>query len=289
MALVSMTGYGRSAGDGGLAVEVRSVNHRHLDIHCRLPKGWAALEAAVKAEVARHLRRGRVELGAFFGQGGDQDGYAVDRDQADRYISAIAHLAPGGGVERVLDAAQLLALPGVVVPASATLDPAVGEAQLLAAVADACRAALAMRTGEGIALGRELSQRLDGVEAAVARLEARRPGAVAETHQRLRARVAELAADVQIDPARLAQEVALLADRSDVTEELARLNSHMAQFRANLDALEPVGRTLDFLVVEMNREANTVGSKCQDAIMVNDVLFIKGELEKVREQVQNVE
>jgi len=169
------------------------------------------------------------------------------------------------------------------------VDAEAGEDSLLAAVAEACRAVGVMRSREGAALADEIGTRLDGIEEAVARLKERRPQILAGAHERLRVRLAELASDVSVDDARLAQEVVLLVDRTDITEELARLASHIAQFRTNLKTDEPVGRTLDFLVVEMNREVNTTAAKCQDGRMVTDVVFIKGELEKIREQVQNVE
>ncbi len=292
MTLRSMTGYGQATDEAGLGVEIRTVNHRHLDIHCRLPKAWMALESEVKAVISGQLGRGRVELSVSFDQNGMGGGYRVDAEQAARYLEAVSALPPlsaDDGVARRMDMATLLSLPGVVIQAGNALDAETGREPLLNTVAAACQAVLAMRRREGKALAEEMAGRLDAIEAAVARLNDRRAQAVAEVHDRLRSRVAELVADVQMDEARLAQEVALLADRTDISEEIARLTSHIAQFRENLEQTQPVGRTLDFLVVEMNREANTTAAKCQDAQMVADVVFIKGELEKVREQVQNVE
>lgn len=289
MALISMTGYGQAAGAQGLAVDVRTVNHRHLDIACRLPRPWAPLEPEVKAAVARHVRRGRVEIGVRPAGGAEGGGYGIDIAQAARYVEAVRDLQRATGPSGSLDLAGIMGLPGVVVPEEAAQDADAVRDRLLSALGEALEAAAAMRRDEGAALERAIRGHLEAIREAVGRLEARRPDAVAEAAGRLKARVEALAAETSVDPARLAQEVALLAERSDVTEELARLESHIDQFARALDAPEAVGRTLDFLLVEMNREANTAGAKCQDAAMSADVVALKGEIEKVREQVQNVE
>jgi uncharacterized protein (TIGR00255 family) len=289
MPLISMTGYGQAAGAQGLAVDVRTVNHRHLDIACRLPRPWATLEPEVKAAVGRHVRRGRVEVSVRAAGGAEGGGYAVDVAQATRYVEAAHDLRRVTGPSGSLDLAGIMGLPGVVVPEEAALDAAAVRDRLLAALEEALGAAAAMRRDEGTALERAIRGHVEAIRAAVGRLEARRPDAVAEAAGRLRGRIEALCAETPVDPARLAQEVAVLAERSDITEELARLGSHLDQFARALDAPEAVGRTLDFLLVEMNREANTAGAKCQDAAMAADVVALKGEIEKVREQVQNVE
>jgi len=284
-----MTGYGQADDGRGLVVEVRTVNHRHLDVACRLPRAWAALEAEVKAEVGRHVRRGRVELAVRLDPAAEGGGLHLDAAQAARYLALAEDLARAGKVSQVLDLGSLMALPGVVVSEGPPADEAAVRERVLTAAARALEAAAGMRREEGAALERELRERLEGVAGAVDRVEARRPAAVAEAARRLKERVAALCAGVPLDEARVAQEVAILADRSDVTEELTRLGSHLDQFRAALDAGEAVGRTLDFLLVEMNREVNTIGAKCQDAEMAAEGVFLKGEIEKLREQVQNVE
>jgi uncharacterized protein (TIGR00255 family) len=283
-----MTGYGRAQGEAGLGVEIRTVNHRHLDANCRLPKAWGALESAVKGTISRYFSRGRVELSVVFERNAEHSGFEVDQAVVEGYLKAVEAL-PQGGPPRTLDVATLLTLPGAVVPSSTQLGPEDGQEPLLAAVAEACEAVTVMRRREGAALAEELTARMDGIQEAVSRVAERRPVVMAEVLGRLRARVSDLVADVELDEARLAHEVALLADRTDISEEITRLGSHMAQFHEALQGGKPVGRTMDFLVVEMNREVNTIGAKCQDAEMVADVVLIKGELEKVREQVQNVE
>jgi len=289
MALVSMTGYGQAVGAQGLAVDVRAVNHRHLDIACRLPRPWATLEPEAKAAVARHVRRGRVEIAVRPAGGAEGGGYGIDLAQAAHYVEAVRELARATGPTGSLDLAAILALPGVVTSEEAPQDAATVRDRLLAALEEALGAAAAMRREEGVALERVIRGHLDVIREVVGRLKDRRPQALADAAGRLKARVEALCAETPVDPARLAQEVAVLAERSDVTEELARLDSHIDQFANALDAPEPVGRTLDFLLVEMNREANTAGAKCQDAGMAADVVALKGEIEKVREQVQNVE
>jgi uncharacterized protein (TIGR00255 family) len=284
-----MTGFGQADDGRGLVVEARTVNHRHLDVACRLPRAWGALEADVKAEVARRVRRGRVELAVRLEGGAEGTGTRVDEAQAARYLAAAEGLAHKTGLERVLDLAALLSLPGVVVSDDVPADPDAVRERVLGGVAGALEAAAAMRREEGRALEAEIRERAAGVAQVVARIDARRPEAARQAAERLRERVAALCEGVTVDPARLAQEVALLAERGDVTEELTRLGSHLDQFTRALDADEAVGRTLDFLLVEMNREANTIGAKCQDAAIAADVVALKGEIEKLREQVQNVE
>jgi uncharacterized protein (TIGR00255 family) len=268
---------------------VRTVNHRHLDVACRLPRPWAPLEPEVKAAVGRHVRRGRVEVSVRAAGGAEGGGYTVDIAQATRYVEAAHALRRTTGPSGSLDLAGIMGLPGVVVQDDAPQDADTVRDRLLAALEEALAAAAGMRREEGTALERVIRGHLDVIRETVGRLEARRPDAVAEAAARVKARVEALCAELPVDPIRLAQEVALLAERSDVTEELARLASHLDQFTRALDAPEAVGRTLDFLLVEMNREANTAGAKCQDAAMSAEVVALKGEIEKVREQVQNVE
>ncbi|MDH5526156.1 MAG: YicC family protein [Nitrospirota bacterium] len=282
-----MTGFG-AAEEGALAVEIRTVNHRYLDPHLRLPRECAIFEPEVRALVARHLRRGRVELSARLGGIGSNGIFRVDREQAEKYLDAVRHLHMEGSPHTV-DLAALLALPGVLVPEVLQQDPEVLKPMLLGAVERACVQLSAMRREEGAALEAELRERLAAITQATARLRERAPQSAQAAGQRLRERVAGLAGEVGVDAIRIAQEAAILAERADVTEELIRLASHLEQFATALDSDEPAGRTLDFLLVEMNREANTTGAKCQDAEMSREVVFVKGEIEKLREQVQNVE
>ncbi len=284
MPLTSMTGYAQIVDDSGLVVEIRTVNHKHLDIRVRLPKRWSSEEAAVKKAVSRHLHRGRVEVGISLDGAGGNGAPVVDEAQARRYLEWASKQT-----DQAIDPTRILALPGVVVSAEQCVDEDAVTARLMPCLTRACEAVMQMRGREGDALHTDLSDRLVQVADGIARIARRKPQAVAEIHGRLQKRVTALLDDAAIDPDRLAQEVALLADRADVTEELTRLQSHLEQFTRALSSDEPVGRTLDFLLVEFNREINTIGSKCQDATIAAEVVWLKGEIEKLREQVQNVE
>ncbi|MFQ5509669.1 MAG: YicC/YloC family endoribonuclease [Leptospirillia bacterium] len=288
MSLSSMTGYGRAHDDTGVSVEVRTVNHRHLDISLRLPRMWAELEPVVRTRIGSLLRRGRVEVGVRLELPSSEGKFSFDSGQAARYLEWAQSLSADADSSRV-DLAGLLALPGVVSQHEDVPKADAVREQLIERVDEACRKVVRMREREGEVLAREISGRMDAIAQGLERLNARRPEAVAGMQRRLTERVRILCADTAMDEARLAQEVAILVDRTDVTEELTRLASHIEQFRSAMESSGEVGRTLDFLLVEMNREVNTVGSKCQDTDMSAEVVVLKGELEKVREQVQNVE
>lgn len=290
----SMTGFGRAPFEvEGIpfGVEIRTVNHRHLDLSVRLPRGLAALEPVAKRRLQERFRRGKVEVSVSAPPGATAAHLELDAGLARRYLAFAAELR-AQGVPGELDVARLLALPGVarlveVPPAEEALEAALG-----AAVDRAAEAVCAMREAEGRALETELRGRLEGVGRLVSALEARAGGVVEAARERLRRRAEQLRQETGLlDEARLHQEVVIAADRLDVTEELVRLHSHLDQFRAVLDGAgdEPVGRRLDFLLQELGREANTVGSKGSDAEAAHLVVELKTELERLREQVQNVE
>lgn len=287
----SMTGYGRSElhRDGRtLTAEVRTVNHRFAEFSVRLPKELAALEGRVRELLQQRIPRGSVTL--TVGGGGETGTRpAIDRDQAARYLAQLRDLKREHGLKGGVDLRTLVALPGIVAG-----DAAAGGAgdcwDLLAgAVAAALDRLDEMRCREGRALHRDLAGRLRRLSRLAGRIESlarRRP---AERRRKLQSRVREIAGGLALDPARLAQEVALFAERADVTEELVRLRSHCAAFAAYLAGRQPAGRRLDFLLQEMNREANTIGSKAGDAGVSQLVVELKEQLEKMREQAQNVE
>jgi len=290
----SMTGFGSAAGlwaGRTVTVEVKSVNSRFREVVARLPKVCASLEEAVKKQVVARLERGRVDLWV---QLDDREprapavrvDYELARTLAARLNELKERLDLGGAV--TLD--NLLAL-GVVgreeEPAPdledlrAVLDPLVGTA---------VEGLVAMREAEGLNLGRDLARRLEVLADLNLKVKEAAAGAPEALLARLTSRLAELGTGgLALDPARLAQEAALLADRADITEEVVRLGSHLAGFRRLLDSPEPVGRRLDFLLQEMGREVNTMGSKAQDLGVTGLVLDMKAELEKLREQVQNIE
>jgi len=300
MALQSMTGFGAGAAEAALAdgstlsvsAELRTVNHRHLHAKLRLPQEFSALESALEARLRERIARGSVQASFDCSRAGALPAIEVDHDVAARYIAIQRdlgerfHLAPVAGV------AEFLALPGVLVQSNGQ-DDAAGDAAAAEAFAAALDRALdalvEMRSAEGDALARDLTDNADAIAAIVADIERRAPGIVADRKQRLVERVAELAGDVSVAEADLAREIALLADRLDLSEEISRLGSHLGQLRALLGGSGAVGRKLDFLVQEFLREANTIGSKCSDADVAHLVVDLKTHVERLREQVQNVE
>lgn len=297
----SMTGFGAAEGRVGdlrVAVEVRSVNHRFFTPSVKLPGALARWEAEARDVLRARVARGHVTLSARV----ERDDVAplatgprIDDARLDAYVDAYERLQRRKAVHTVgLDFAHLLRLPGVLVdePAAEAAPVVEGTAAELVAVVEQAAAALtAMRDAEGARLADVLRERLGLMEGAYTRIARRAPVRLLEQRDRLRAAVRELADGVALDEARIAQEIAVLADRLDVSEEVDRFQSHLTAFRAALDEAgpDPVGKRLGFLLQEMLREVNTTGSKAADAAMLADVVLLKEELERVREQVENVE
>lgn len=288
----SMTGYGRCqiAEDGReMTVEVKSVNHRFLDLSYRLSRELSFLDEAVRTGVGARLKRGHVDI--FVGYANrreDAREVRVDVELAKAYERAMRELAEAVGAERMPTLTDYARMPDVLTVQPAQEDGDAVRALFERALCGALDALIAMREREGESLARDLALKLDGLASLRAQIEARAPLVVTEYRDKLNARVAQLL-DGQLDEARLSAEVALFADRAAIDEELVRLQSHIDQTRAALGAQEPVGRKLDFLVQEMGREVNTIGSKAQDAEIARLVVAAKGEIEKLREQVQNIE
>ena len=293
----SMTGFGRSSFQlVGVAfdVEVRSVNHRYLDARVRLPRLLAALEGEVRARIQGRFARGKVDLSVTVpGGAAPTPRLEIDLEAAREYLRVARELSDGERVAGTLDVGTLLALPGV----SRLAEPEVPAEALREALFDAVDAALealdAMRVAEGEALERDLLERAARVDALAASLE-ERAGVVQEAvRERLRRRAEQLRQETGLlDEARLHQEIVIAADRLDVTEEIVRLRSHAQQFRRIVEeggSGKPVGRRLDFLLQEFGREANTIGSKGCDAPIAHEIVELKTEIERLREQVQNVE
>ncbi|HET8542634.1 MAG TPA: YicC/YloC family endoribonuclease [Anaeromyxobacter sp.] len=288
----SMTGFG--SGRGGAAgeeldVEIRSVNHKYCEVKVRLPRELSALEADATKAVRERLARGGVDVAVRRSGAAGAVAPRVDVPLAEAYARAFADVKARLGLDGGVTVADVVGAEGVVRLEERALDLEAAREALRTALAGALDALLAMRTREGEALARDLAARLDAVEGLVARAAALVPQTVEHHRARLAERVQELTRGIGVDPARLAQEVALFADRTDVTEEVTRLRSHLAQARALLAGAEPAGRKLDFLVQEMHREVNTIGSKSQSAEIAGIVVSAKAEIERMREQVQNVE
>lgn len=291
--LRSMTGYGRgeNAAAGKLAtVEVKSVNHRFLEVAVRLPRPYALLEDRVRRLVKDRVSRGRVDVFCNVEDEGEkQRQVKLDKALAAAYYNSLRELQEFLDFPGNVSFGQLLELPGVlnIEEPEETLEDV--WALLQPALERALQAMLAMREEEGRALAADLMVRQQVIGGLVARVAERAPAVVEEYRQKLQARLDELLGDIAVDEARLAQEVAIMAERSSIAEELVRLESHLAQLGALLAAGGSQGRRLDFLLQEFHREINTIGAKSSDLTISQLVVELKHEVEKVREQVQNLE
>ncbi|HEU4870129.1 MAG TPA: YicC/YloC family endoribonuclease [Pyrinomonadaceae bacterium] len=290
----SMTGYGKGmvAGDDfSVSVDLKTVNNRFLDIHLRVGSELASLEPSIKKRITSRLTRGRVDVTVSMERVA-QVAYELNRPLIAGYINALKQLQQDFNIAGELDINVLARIPGALQPARNGIDEKVvgGLEQALDQALDELEK---MREQEGEALKNELRDRVRKIETLVPVIEASAAGLADAYRLRLQKRIGELlnrgGQIVEVDPVRLAQEVAYLADRSDVSEEMVRLRSHLSQFQEALDAPGEAGKMLDFLLQELNREANTTLSKSTDLVIKEAGLAIKAEVEKLREQVQNVE
>jgi uncharacterized protein (TIGR00255 family) len=289
----SMTGYGKgeSAYAGGkFTVEVRCVNHRYGEITVKLPRALLQFENDVKKRVAERLSRGKIDVfiqveGAI-ALGVPTANLPLARGYYRAFNSISEALGLGGEVDLALIASQR-----DVVTVAAETEASLEEIpeELLGSLAEALRQVDEMRLFEGESLLKDFQKRRLLLSGLIGQVATRSPLVVSEYAQRLKERIAQLCTDSGLSDERLALEVALLAEKCDITEELVRLESHLRQFDETLARSEPVGRKLDFLLQEINREVNTIGSKANDAQIASCVVELKGELEKIREQVQNIE
>jgi uncharacterized protein (TIGR00255 family) len=297
-----MTGFGAADGLVGRArvsVEVRTVNHRFFNPSIKLPGAFARWEGDVRETLRRQIARGHVTLSARTHRDVAATSGAIDEMRFAGYVQQLNALKARYGLGGEVDLATVLRLPDVIMSEPdvadgdgvATDNGDGGGAQLIAIVDAAVAALSAMRTAEGARLALFLAERISLIEAAVARIRERAPARVIAARDRLRESVRVLTEGIAMDEQRIAQEIALLADRLDVAEELDRFASHIAAFRTTLRVGAPdgIGKRLGFLVQELLREANTTGSKANDAPMLQDVVAIKEELERIREQVDNLE
>lgn len=273
-----------------MTVEVRSVNHRFADIQPRLPAGYFAIEDRVRRIVGEYVERGRVEIFVSIEEfRGNDRTVRLDRGLLDGYLAALSEARRLAGLDGELGVEALLQLPGlfIVDQPEENIDatwPLIEEA-----LRQALEGLIAMRRTEGTRLYGDIIERLDVVEEIIEAMGARAPEVVEAYRRRLAERMAELLGDLPVDEDRITQEVAIFADKSNIDEELTRARSHITQFRVACRASKSVGRKLDFLLQELNREVNTIASKANDATLADWVVQVKAELEKVREQVQNVE
>jgi uncharacterized protein (TIGR00255 family) len=288
-----MTGYGSAdlERDGQrLAAEIRSVNHRFFEISIRAPKLVSLFEDQIRQQVQDRFSRGKFSLSiTWSGVGESGEVLKVNEIVADRYVNLLGQLRTRYGLDSGLDLRTLATLPDVFTWEHTALSDEETWAMLSALIDESCTSLNAMKAREGQALSADLEHRLRVVRDQLDRVVARAPLRPQEAKDRLVARIQGLLADIEMDPIRIAQEVALMADRLDCTEECVRLSAHLDQFRSLSEGPELAGRKLNFLLQEMNREANTIGSKANDVEIAHAVVVIKEELERLREQVQNVE
>jgi uncharacterized protein (TIGR00255 family) len=288
----SMTGFGQGGAEGDgfrVRVDIRSVNNRFLDIHTRLPQELASLEITLKKQAQGALKRGRVDITVSVEQFRLAT-FEINRPLVTGYIAALAELKSEFGLEGDPSLEQIAKLPGAmqVSQSGGQLDEALTNG-VIAAVSQALVALAEMRVVEGQELAAELTSRLENIERQLPTIETEADRLPAIYRERLMKRLQDMQANTLVDEARLAQEAAMLAERSDISEEIARLKSHIVQMREIIRSEDEVGKRLDFILQEMNREANTILSKSNDLSISDAAIVIKTEVEKLREQSQNVE
>ncbi len=290
----SMTGYGRARQElhkREITVEVRAVNNRYLDCGVKMPRMYAFAEDAVKQCVQKAVSRGKVDVFITVdASAADVAKVTVNRELAAQYAAALHELAEVcGPTAYKVTPDQLARFPDVLTVTKADEDLDVVSGDLCAVLEEALEAFNTMRATEGTKLAEDIGNRLDNILAYTARVEERSPETVAEYRRKLTARMQEVLQSAAVDDQRILTEAAIYADKVAVDEETVRLRSHVSQLRAMLESDEPIGRKMDFLIQEVNREANTIGSKCSDVEIAQVAVGLKAEVEKMREQVQNVE
>ncbi len=291
----SMTGYGRAESTDNerkIVVEMRSLNHRYLEVSLRLPNLFFPMEMEIKRKIGEHFFRGRVDVSIKMdaeseGEGGNR--YSLNLPLLKNYFSLLAEMKSELNLTDEITLDLLSRFKDVMIPVEAVPDLPACWAKVEPIFYEALAKLKAMRKTEGDILYRDLRDRMGTIRKSLDGIISRTPVLLEEYHARLVARVQELTKGLVIDEARLAQEVAVMAERSDITEETVRFRSHLEQFETMMDSTEAVGRKIDFLIQEMGREINTIGSKSSDAHISRQVIEIKSELAKLREQVQNIE
>lgn len=288
----SMTGFGKAGAECNgevVTVELTSVNHRYLDCSLRLPNGWNTLDPALKKTVKDRLARGKVSMTVVRRKLHASPSVQFDIELARQYVEASRELSHLLGTFENLTLDTLTQMDGVVYQEEAEEDIAAIEPHVQQALNDALEQLSAMRAHEGVALVTDVNERLAMLRNHLNSIEGELPQIRGHHEERLRSRIAELNADAAVTEERLAVEMAILADKSDVSEEITRLIAHFNHADTLLNLDEPIGRKLDFLIQEMQREINTLGVKVRDSGVAHVVLEMKSELEKIREQVQNIE
>jgi uncharacterized protein (TIGR00255 family) len=290
--IISMTGYGKGEvreGEGAVTVEVRTVNHRFIDCSIRVPRSLNGYEREIEKIVRGVVKRGHVYVTVAFDKGIESEGFAINKEFLRRTYRLLTEFAIEEGIPGRVDIGTLISLPDVL---SASLEGALPESvwervrRSLDIALERCRQ---MRRSEGAELAKDIGRRLAGLEKGVSRIEKKAPPALRRSLARAKARLRQLLDGGDVDETRWITEAALMAERIDFSEELVRLRSHLAQFRAVLGKGDEVSKSLTFLLQEMHREATTTANKASDASIISECLALKEGIEKMREQVQNLE
>lgn len=289
----SMTGYGKgvSKRDGKtITIEIKTVNHRFLDCNIKLPRNFLFVEDRVKKAVSSAISRGHVDLYLTYEQSSTDEGaYTVDLELANNYLTAVRQLENGTGLANDVTLSTLLRVGDIVTRQQSVEDEDLLAEMTLEAASEALVNLKVMREKEGQSQKADIASKLGTIEACLDRIKDFAPKVVEDYRALLNARIAEVVEPSLVDKQRLATEVALYADHCAIDEEITRLSTHISNMRSLLEATEPVGRKMDFLVQEFNRETNTIGSKANDMRITKEVLAIKNEIEKMREQAANIE
>ena len=289
----SMTGYGGAKGTSGkidISVELKSVNSRYLDCSIKLPRVYIAFEEPIKQTVQKHISRGKIDVFITIDSSNADDvEIKINRALAEGYLTALTVLADEYSLNGDISAAALIRIPDILIASKREVDKDRLCTDICAVLEEALTAFDNMRQSEGEKLNNDIALRLDEIERLTKAAMEASPASVAEYRRKLEARMQEVLQTADIDEQRILAEAALFADRVAINEETVRLFSHTMQLREMLSSSEPVGRKLDFLVQELNREANTIGSKGNDAEIARITVDLKAEIEKIREQAQNIE
>lgn len=289
----SMTGYGKgqlAGSDAHYSIEIKTVNHRYADVTVKVPRALMFVERDLKKWASERLTRGKIDV--FVSRESTEQAIVspvVNDALATEYVSLFRKMSEQHQLSNDIPLSLLVSQKDVVTLRETDMDESQVRQNLQQALALAIDAVEKMRMQEGEALQQDIQERLNLMETLLGVIETRAPGVVEEWQQKLQSRLERLQGDVDVDPQRVAQELAIFADRCDICEEVVRFKSHLVQFRQLLCSDEAVGRQMDFLIQELNRETNTMGSKSNDAELTKNVVAIKAELEKIREQIQNIE
>ncbi|AKN29407.1 hypothetical protein Ccar_00560 [Clostridium carboxidivorans P7] len=289
----SMTGFGRGSTDqegGRFTVEIKTVNHRYFDLNIKMPKAFIALEDRMRKLIKEKINRGKIDV--FITQNNyEKQGVnaVLNESLADSYVQCLNKIRERYGIQENITVSLVAKFPEVITVKQEEEDLEILWESLKTPLEDAVNMLVSMREKEGTKLQQNIFVKCDYIKSLLDKIEKRSPQVVVEYKQKLTTRLSELMQDCSIDENRIAMEIALFADKACLDEEIVRLNSHLIQVKDTLNLDEPIGRKLDFIVQEMNREANTIASKSNDLEITNHVLNIKNEIEKIREQIQNIE